>query len=91
MVSILGENRGLAFSAIKQLDSAFSVAEGDTTYLVKMESIGDGFWRYHMKQQAASGNRAWLGQQIPTHLRHLTEVADIDSKLETPAEVDGEL
>ena len=91
VASVLGENRGLAFSAIKQLDSAFSVAEEDTTYFVKMESIGDGFWRYHMKQQGASGNRAWLGQQIPTHLRHLTEEADIVSELESPAEVDGEL
>lgn len=78
---VLGENRGKAFSAIKQLDSAF-VNEEPTSYSVKMESTGDGFWRYHIKQQGGQGNKAWVGSKVPHRLRHLTEAANIVGELE---------
>ncbi|MFD2160097.1 hypothetical protein ACFSW8_14425 [Rubritalea tangerina] len=86
--AVLGENRGKAFAAIKQLDSAFEQAGGEVKYSVKMESTGDGFWRYHIKQSGGAGSRAWVGSKIPQSLRHLTEVAEIRSELDQAPEED---
>lgn len=83
--AVLGENRAKAFSAIKQLDSAFKNEE-PTTYTIKMESTGDGFWRYHIKQQGGQGNNAWVGSKVPQRLRHLTEAANIVGELEVQAD-----
>lgn len=86
----LGDNRAEAFASIRQLNSAFKRPEGETTYTVKVEAIGDGRWRYQMSQKGPSGNKMWIGENIPSSIRHLTDAANIRSHLNPPDEEDYE-
>lgn len=83
LVGILGENRATAFSAAQHLGEVFS-PEGESSYTIRMEATGNGYWRYHISQSGAQGGGAWVGAKVPAHLRHLTVHANIVSELETP-------
>lgn len=85
LVNVLGENRATAFSAAQHLEGVFS-PEGEASYTVRMESTGNGYWRYHISQSGAQGGGTWVGTKVPAHLRHLTERANIVSELKTPEE-----
>lgn len=78
----LGENRGEAFLAVKQIDGMFSPLGGARSYTVTSESIGDGNWRYRMTLEGESGTRVWVGASVPEELRHLTDGANIAPSLD---------
>lgn len=73
----LGAERGEAFNATKQVDSRFSADAGERTIAVKIESAGGGDWTYQMSLQDASGQRVWVGESIPSEIRHLADAAGI--------------
>ena len=73
----LGDNRGGAFLAMKQVDSIFTPPPGERTYTVGAESVGDGRWRFRMTLEGASGRRVWVGENIPDEISHLTDAASI--------------
>lgn len=77
IMSILGDNRGRVFSGIKQCDHLFTRTPGEVAYRVKVESVGDGRWRYHMAVNGADGNKTWVGETVPEQIRHLTDAARI--------------
>ena len=85
LVNVLGENRATAFSAAQHLEGVFSPV-GEASYTIRMESTGNGYWRYHISQSGAQGGGTWVGTKVPVYLRHLTERANIVSELKTPAE-----
>jgi len=86
LVLELGDNRASAFASLRQLDSAFQLLNEESKYTVKVESTGDGGWRYKMSVQGPSGSKSWVGESIPESIRHLAEAADIPVKLEVAEE-----
>ncbi len=78
----LGAERGEAFYATKQVDSRFSADAGERSITVKIESVGDGQFSYHMSLQDAVGSRVWVGDSIPLEIRHLADAAGISSSIE---------
>lgn len=84
---ILGRNRSHAFLAMKQVDAVLGTTSGKKVYTVKVEAIGDGHWRYHMTAVGADGQRqVWVGKNVPTAIRHLTDVVGIEPKMNVPEE-----
>ena len=81
----LGENRGEVFLALKQVDQVFTPEDGERTYGVKVESTGNGSWRYHMTLEGASGRRVWVSDKVPDEIRHLTDAARIFPEIENTA------
>lgn len=86
---ILGENRGETFLAAKQIGQVFESAEGEHTYLVSPEEIGDGRWRFRMTLEDAGGQRVWVGETIPNELRHLVGDARLVAEPDTAADASG--
>lgn len=84
---VLGGNRGQAFLAMKQMDSVFKPEAGERVYTVRVESVGNGRWRYHMSSTGPDGNKTWVGDSIPPAIRHLTDAAKIRPQM-SPPEVD---
>ncbi|MCP5537012.1 MAG: hypothetical protein H7A51_12395 [Akkermansiaceae bacterium] len=82
--SHLGENRAGALAAVNQLNGLFNQPGGETVYTVRMESVGNGQWRYHMSQRGPEGNRTWVGDSVPLPIRHLTDAANIQANLNPP-------
>lgn len=78
----LGAERGEAFNATKQVDSRFSADAGERSITVKIESVGEGQFSYHMSLQDAAGSRVWVGDSIPLEIRHLADAAGISSSIE---------
>ncbi|MGB0774367.1 MAG: hypothetical protein ACPG32_06140 [Akkermansiaceae bacterium] len=77
----LGPNRAAAFSGARGLNQAFSSLAGEAIYTVKVEATGDGRWRYKMHQQGPRSNKAWIGDNVPEVIRHLTDAANIRANL----------
>lgn len=86
----LGENRGEAFMAMKQLDGTFSEQAGERVYTVKVESAGDGTWNYHMRVSGKDGDRVWVADAVPEEIRHLTDAADIHRRINNPVDQEDE-
>ncbi len=80
---VLGENRGLAFLSIKQVEKIFSMSRGERVYTIKVESVGDGHCRYHMAYQSQQGRKVWVGDHIPKEIRHITDAAKIDPVIDS--------
>lgn len=84
---VLGENRAEAFLAMKQVRHIFDMQQGSLTCTVKMESVGDGQWRYTIRHgRGEKSTTQWVTRTIPSALRHLTDKAGIQSKLQPPPE-----
>ena len=80
---ILGDERASVLLAAKGGGSMFG-ADGDLKdYLVEKESAGDGTFRYRIAEIEGDQRKVYVGNAIPSHLRHLTDVADITPVLET--------
>jgi hypothetical protein len=79
--AVMGEERGSALFALKQVDTFFTPIEGDKTYEVRTESTGDGSWRFHMTLEGPEGRRVWVGESIPDEICHLTDAAGIRRSL----------
>ncbi len=86
---ILGENRGETFLATKQIGRVFEPTEGERTYLVSPEEIGDGRWRFRMTVEDAGGQRVWVGETIPNELRHLVGEAQLVAEPDAAADASG--
>ena len=86
----LGDNRGEVFLALKQVDQIFSPEEGERSYGIKVETIGDGRWRYHMTLEGPAGQRVWVSEKVPDEIRHLTDAAKIFSQIEDVSSDDDE-
>ncbi len=84
----LGENRADAFLQMKQVGRLLTAVEGEQVYKVKVESVGDGRWRYHMAYESPGGRRVWVGERVPDAIRHLTDAANIDPDM-NPEESGG--
>ncbi len=78
----LGEERGGAFYATKQVDNRFAADAGERTITVKIESVGEGQFSYNMSLQDAAGSRVWVGESIPLEIRHLADAAGISPSIE---------
>ncbi len=83
VLSLLGEDRGKVFLAAKQHSSMFGKEGAPKDYLVEMEAVGDGNYRYRVSEMEGDTRRVFVGNSIPTRLRHLTGVAKIVPVLET--------
>lgn len=86
---LLGYNRAEAFLAIKQIGTQFSSIEGERIYTVRTETVGNGRWRYHMSE-VGLGGRTWVGETVPTAIRHITDAARINPNLNPPVLEDGD-
>ena len=88
--NILGNNRGEVFLSMKQADQLFTPPEGDRTYTVSPEPVGDGSWRFRMTLESANGRRVWVGGNIPDEILHLTAAAHIIPRLDEDTGEDSE-
>jgi hypothetical protein len=77
VLDVMGEERGEAFLALKQVDSHFQPVEGEQSYIVKSESTGNGSWNFHMTLDGPDGRRVWVSETIPDEISHLTDAAGI--------------
>ena len=77
---LMGEGRGNAFLAMKQIDRIFAPVE-ERTYQVAAEATGDGKWRFHMTVEDLKGRRVWISETIPDEISHLTNAAGITRSL----------
>lgn len=77
----LGENRADVFLQMKQVDQIFAPSAGERVYQVKVESTGDGRWRYHMSYESPAGRKVWVGDSIPEEIRHITDASKIDPEM----------
>lgn len=77
----LGEDRGEAFLAAKQVERMFAGPIGERAFTVTTEEVGDGQWRFRIELESGDGRRMWVGENIPAELRHLTDAAGISPAL----------
>lgn len=87
---VLGGNRAEAFLAVKQIGSLFSPSAGERVYTVKTEAVGNGRWRYHMRETGPGGSKTWVGETVPAAIRHITDAARINPNLNPPELEDDE-
>jgi len=77
LTGTLGQDRGEAFHAIKQVEDMLASGAGERSITVKTESVGEARFGYRMTLEDASGQRVWVGENIPDEIRHLTDAAGI--------------
>ncbi|MFK7849885.1 MAG: hypothetical protein AB8D78_02805 [Akkermansiaceae bacterium] len=81
VTELMGEGRGDAFLAMKQIDRIFAPTESERTYQVEAEATGDGKWRFHMTLEDPKGRKVWVSETIPDEISHLTDAAGIQRSL----------
>lgn len=74
---VLGQNRGDVFLAAKQIDQLLQNTGGERTYTIQAEPVGEEDWRFKMTVDSEDGQRVWVGNSIPSEIRHLTDTARI--------------
>lgn len=77
----LGDNRAQAFLAMKQVGGMFDQQGTESAYTVRMEATGNGRWRYHISSEKGDQRKTWVGESVPSALRHLTDAATINPNL----------
>lgn len=87
--NVLDSNRAHVFLSIKGIESALKKHAAERSYLVDVESTGDGHWRYKITAQNAAGlSQIWVGGNVPPAIRHLTDAARIDPNLNPSEETE---
>lgn len=78
LAKTLGDERGEAFYATKQIQHVIAADAGERKIAVKVDSVGDNLWSYRMTLTDATGEeRVWVGESIPHEIRHLGDAAGI--------------
>lgn len=83
--SILDPNRTQVFLSMKGVEAAITHNTGERSYIVDVDETGNGRWRYKMTVKDEDGlSKTWIGESIPSAIRHLTDTAGIHSNLNPP-------
>lgn len=86
--NMLGNNRAEVLLAMKQVKTVFLQKQGKLTYSFKIENVGDGQQKYriHRYRSGDGLSSRWSTLTIPTYMRHLTDKAGIQPRIESAVE-----